>query len=178
MSRILKTAELELFDENGELYSQPGSDGCDYVDSASFERVQFANFYTRDVEEVRQAAFSNPGAKESYENWFKKSIEAFPSVYHYSWYDLERKIKTYKNYWSQHWQSLYNIDQEDNSENNMFFNKSWNDVSDKEISELANKLKEEMGGWIFHQKVDFSKPTPHMTLERKHPITILEWLKK
>ena len=47
-------------------------------------------------------------------------IENLPGVHHYSWYDLERKINTYKNYWSQHWQSLYNITQEDTPENNMF----------------------------------------------------------
>ena len=170
--------ELRKFDKNGELYSAPGSDGCDYVDSASFERVPFANFYTKDVEEVRHASVTNPGAKDGYESWFKSSIEAFPSVHHYSWFDLERKINTYKNYWSKHWQSLYNISQDDTADNNMFFNKSWADVTDVEISELALKLKNEMGGWIFHQKIDFSKPTPHMTIDRDHPETIKEWLKK
>lgn len=170
--------ELRKFDKNGELYSAPGSDGCDYVDSASFERVPFANFYTKDVEEVRLASITNPGAKDGYESWFKSSIEAFPSVHHYSWFDLERKINTYKNYWSKHWQSLYNISQDDTADNNMFFNKSWSDVTNTEISELALKLKNEMGGWIFHQKIDFSKPTPHMTIDREHPETIKEWLKK
>ena len=63
-----------------------------------------------------------------------------PGVYHYSWYDLSRKIKTYKNYWSQHWQSMYNIVQEDTIENNMFFDKPWSEVTDSEIDNLAKKL--------------------------------------
>ena len=59
--------------------------------------------------------------------------------------------------------------QADIPENNMFFNKSWAEVTDKEISEMANKLKNKMGGWIFHNKVDFEKPTPHVYIEREEP---------
>ena len=108
--------------------------------SSNFERTPFANFYTKDVDEVRRAGFTNPGAKKGYQDWFKNSIEAFPSVHHYSWYDISRKISTYKNYWSKHWQSLYDIEQEDTPENNMFFNKKWSDVTESEIEDLANKL--------------------------------------
>ena len=60
----------------------------------------------------------------------------------------------------------------------MFFDKPWSKVSDEEISTLATRLKSEMGGWIFHQKIDFSKPTPHMTVNRDHPDAIKEWIKK
>ena len=52
----------------------------------------------------------------------------------------------------------------------MFFDKSWADVSDEEIKELAIKLKNKMGGWIFHNKVDLDKPTPHVYIEREEPI--------
>ena len=68
------------------------------------------------------------------------AISELPSVHHYSWFDIERKIKTYSGFWSRHWQSLYNIDQEDTSENNMFFDKSWTNVSDQEIKDMAENL--------------------------------------
>ena len=61
------------------------------------------------------------------------------------------------------------IKQEDNAENNMFFQKPWSDVSDSDIVTLSNRLSEEIGGWVFHSPVDFSKPTPHLTIERSQP---------
>ena len=64
---------------------------------------------------------------------------------------------------------MYNIDQDDIPENNMFFDKKWSEVSDEEIKDMAKDLKEKMGGWIFHSKVDFEKPTPHVCLERSQP---------
>jgi glycosyltransferase involved in cell wall biosynthesis len=170
--------DLRKFDKDGNLYSLPGTDGCDYIMSANFERVPFANFYTKDVEELRSVGLTDPGARESYQTWFKKSIDAFPSVHHYSWYDISRKIKTYKNYWSQHWQSLYNIPQSDTPDNNMFFNKAWSEVTESEIEDLAIKLSDKMGGWIFHQKIDFNSPTPHLELDQSHPDIIKEWIQK
>ena len=97
---------------------------------------------------------------------------------HYSWFDIERKIKTYKNYWQRHWESLYNIRQEDTVENNMFFNKKWSEVTDQDIEDLASRLEEEMGGWIFHKKIDFNNPTPSLNVEdNAHPEKIKEWIK-
>lgn len=163
-------AHLRRTDENGDLYSMPGSDGCDYVHSESFELIPHASFYTEEVHNARAAAVSgNKEAQEAYQNWFNTVIDQLPGVHHYSWFDLERKISTYKNYWSRHWQSLYNIEQEDTVENNMFFDKKWSDVTEKDISTLSNRLKEEMGGWIFHEKVDFSRPTPYLILEQDQP---------
>ena len=51
----------------------------------------------------------------------------------------------------------------------MFFDKSWCDVSDKEIDDLSAKLSEKMGGWIFHKKIDFSKPTPYVKINKNEP---------
>ena len=106
---------------------------------------------------------------QEYQVWFDRLVELMPCVYHYSWYDIERKIKTYKNFWQKHWESLYNIKQEDTAENNMFFNKSWSDVTDEEIKILAERLTKEMGGWVFHSKIDFNQKYPHLTLNSKQP---------
>ena len=110
--------------------------------------------------------------------WFQEMTNNLPSVHHYSWFDIKRKIRTYKNYWSKHWQSLYNISQDDTAENNMFFNKPWSETTDEELDNFAEKLANEMGGWIFHTKVDFSKKTPHIQLNQGHPDMINTWVNK
>jgi hypothetical protein len=51
----------------------------------------------------------------------------------------------------------------------MFFEKEWKNVSDADIEDLSAKLSSEMGGWIFHSRVDFSTPTPHMKCARNEP---------
>ena len=58
----------------------------------------------------------------------------------------------------------------------MFFDKAWKDVTEEEIDELALELKEKMGGWVFHERVDFSKPTKHLSLNITHPEAIKEFL--
>lgn len=172
-------AHLRRFDEDGRMFAAPGTDGCDYIRTDTFQVIPCANFYDEQADEVRKLALA--GDKErvaDYDKWFRSAISQLPSVYHYSWFDIERKINTYKNYWSKHWQSLYNVSQEDTAENNMFFNKPWSEVNKKEIKALAKKLSKEMGGWIFHEKIDFSKKTPHVSPPHGHPSFISEWIKK
>jgi len=162
--------QLRREDEKGMLYASPGTDGCDYIDNQNFEQIPCMNFYSQEIHDIRIKSLSgDEKALEVYENWFNNIVENLPGVHHYSWIDLERKIKTYKNYWSKHWQSLYNIEQEDTPENNMFFDKKWSEVTDDEIVKLAANLKNKMGGWIFHSKVDFDNPTPHAYIERGQP---------
>ena len=60
----------------------------------------------------------------------------------------------------------------------MFFNKPWSETTDEELDDLAERLADEMGGWIFHTKVDFSKKTPHMQLSQGHPDMISTWVNK
>ena len=163
-------AELRRYDENGELYAAPGTDSCDYIDKDTFNRISFSTFYTQDIHNLRMSSIQ--GSKESldqYELWFNKAVENLPGVYHYSWYNLPQKIKNYRDYWTRFWQSMYGIKQEDTADKNMFFDKPWAEVTDQEIDDLSVKLESEMGGWIFHEKVDFSRKTPHVTINRAEP---------
>ena len=167
--------ELRMIDSNEYLYAKPGTDGCDYIDFETHERIPHASFYTHEVESIRAAALSgNEENRKKYEEWFERATEMLPSVHHYSWIDIPRKIRTYKNYWSKHWQSLYDITQEDTAENNMFFDKPWSEVTEKEIDALGSKLSKEMGGWVFHSKVDFSAKTPHIQLQAGQPAIMKE----
>ena len=157
---------LRQTDSEGRLFSRPGTDGCDYIFKDTLEVVPHATFYTEEAHAARNAALKGDReALQHYETWFKSAISSLPSVRHFSWFDIERKIKTYRGYWQKHWESLYNIRQEDTAENNMFFDKPWSEVTDEEIESLAKRLSTELGGHIFHSKVDWSRPTPHLKIE-------------
>jgi hypothetical protein len=153
--------ELRRFDENGDLYAAQGTDGCDYVHAETFEKIAHATFYNEHAHNARAHALNgNSQALEAYQVWLQNCVNLLPGVEHFSWMDIERKIKTYKNYWQKHWESLYDIKQEDTAENNMFFGKPWSEVTDEEITTFAQELSEKTAGHIFHSKVDLNKPTP------------------
>tara|TARA_Y100001972_G_C7667883_1_gene338368 strand:- start:9143 stop:10120 length:978 start_codon:yes stop_codon:yes gene_type:complete len=157
--------KLRRYDEKGNLYAAEGTDGCNYIHSETYEILPAATFYSQEIENIRQAA--NTGEQQFlniYKDVLEKVTSQLPTVYHYSWYNLERKIKNYRDYWSKFWCSLYNKTLEDTPENNMMFNKSWSEVSEDEIKELSLKLEKEMGGWIFHRKIDWSQKTSWINL--------------
>jgi len=157
---------LRRSDPDGHLYAAPGTDGCDYVHSETGAVIPHGSFYTVEVHNARMAALQgNADALRGYTDWFRRVTEALPGVLHYSWYDIPRKIRTYRDYWSQHWQSLYDIRQEDTAENNMFFDLPWSEVTEEEIEALGKRLADELGGHVFHSKVDFSRPTPWIEWE-------------
>ena len=152
---------LRLTDTEGNIYARQGTDGCDYVYADSGELVPHSSFYTQAAHNARIAALSgNTDALSAYEKWFNETLTHLPAVRHFSWIDIKRKILTYKNYWQRHWESLYGISQDDTAENNKFFDKPWSQVTDAEIDALAKRMSKELGGHIFHSKINWSKPTP------------------
>ena len=59
----------------------------------------------------------------------------------------------------------------------MFFDKPWAEVTDVDISNLAHRLEQEMGGWIFHRKIDWNNPTPSVRIEgMAHPEVMQDWM--
>lgn len=159
-------APLRQYDEEGKLYALQGTDGCDYIHSETGDYIPYSNFYNEHAHNTRMHALEgNQEAMQAYADWFMRSVHALPSIRHFSWCDIRRKIRTYKDYWSRHWQSLYNVTQEDTAKNNMFFNKPWSEVTDADIDELAIRLAKEKGGHVFHQKIDWSKPSPWIELK-------------
>jgi glycosyltransferase involved in cell wall biosynthesis len=158
-------AELRRYREDGTVYSMPGSDSCDYINSITGVVVPHIGFYDENVHNVRvQALLGNEKALKIYEEWFQKVVDNLPTVIHYSWFDIERKLKMYKYHWSKFWTSLYGIEYQDTPEQNMVFEKSWSDVTEEDIKEMANLLSEKTGGHIFHKKFDPEKITPHIKL--------------
>jgi glycosyltransferase involved in cell wall biosynthesis len=158
-------AYLRAYDENGELYAKIGTDGCDYVTKDSGEIVPYSSFYNQNVHNARITAVAgNKEALTAYEKWFRTAITELPSVRHFSWVDMERKIRNYRDFWQKFWESLYNVKHEDTAQNNMFFDKPWAEVTEDEIKNLAYRLSNETGGHVFHTKVNLNKPTPYLSI--------------
>lgn len=159
---------LRHVDANGDTYAEPGTDGCDMISVANGNPCNCVSFYSTEIENLRRVAMmGNVQAKQEYEQWFNNATEQLPGVFHYSWFDLSRKIKLYKGYWTRHWSSLYNKTMDDTAETNMMFDAPWSDVTDEMIEARAKELKE-IGGWIWHRKWDGSK-TPWINSKRTQP---------
>lgn len=165
--------ELRREDADGQ-YAAQGTDGCDMVSKATGERLPFIGFYTAEIDNVRKVALAgNEQARKQYEAWFNDVVSQLPGVFHYSWFDLPRKIKLYRDYWQNHWAALWNMDTSDTVGNNMMFDKPWSEVTDSEIVERARLMKDKLGGWIWHKKWDSQATTPHITCIRTQPEVML-----
>jgi glycosyltransferase involved in cell wall biosynthesis len=177
---VPKNLRVVSHDENSqfEYYAKQGTDGCDYVHAETGEVIPFANFYTGDVEMLRRSAVSgNEESLSNYAKWLNIAVSELPGVYHFSWFDIERKIHSFKGYWAKHWKALYDIDVEDTAENNVMFDVPWSEVSDEMIAERARELAEGTGGWIFHQKWDGTN-IPHVQIHRNPPKFIADWVEE
>jgi len=162
--------DLRKVDSEGITIAIGGTDGCDMIDTETGERLPHMSFYTPDIEGVRQAAMiGNQEALQQYENWFNSAVAQLPCVFHYSWHDMPRKIKLYRDYWQNHWLGLWDKDTSDSVENNMMFDCPWSEVSDKMIEDRAAELSSKLGGWIWHKKWDGVTTTPHITCNRTEP---------
>jgi glycosyltransferase involved in cell wall biosynthesis len=161
--------ELRRYDEDGLLYAAPGTDSCDMIDVNTGSRLPHASFYDENVEAIRRRALSGDRqALEEYERWFNSIVNELPGVYHYSWYDIPRKIKLYKDWFARFWRSLYGLDMSDTAENNVMFDVPWKEVTEDMIKTRGQELKEKTGGWIWHKKWDGSS-TPSIRCNRSEP---------
>ena len=89
--------------KTGRLHAKKGmSDGCEYIDVITGEYVPHKGFYSREIEELRTKL------PEEYGRRMNAIFEELPCVFHYSWCDLSRKIKNFKQFWNKCWSNLYN----------------------------------------------------------------------
>ena len=164
-------AELRLKDDDGHLYADKGTDSCDYIDTDSYKRIQHATFYDETAHEIRVKGLQGDAtAVKVYEDWMNQIVDLLPTVYHYSWYDIERKISSYQGHWNKFWRSMYDLETEDTPENNVCFDKPWSEVTSDDIKVFAQRLEEEQGGHIFHRKIDWSVTTPWIEIKGDGPL--------
>ena len=162
-------AHLRKFSSTGELYALPGTDGCDMIDSETGAPLPHATFFSQEHEQLRIIALTSKSPHSAYQDWFNEAVNNLPSVFHWSWLDIERKIRLYRDYWTSHWITLTGKEYKDTPHTNMMFDCAWSDVTDKMISKRAKELSK-TGGWIFHSKWN-GEMTPWLKLNRKPPQT-------
>lgn len=163
-------AGLRRFDEDGNVYAAHGTDGCDMIDKRSGEPLPHATFYDANADAARQAALAgDQRAVVAYERWFNDVVSYLPAVFHYSWYDIGRKVRLYRDYWQNHWNALWDKDTADTAENNMMFQAPWSEITDEMIDERAELMREMLGGWVWHRPWDGVTRTPHITCKRTQP---------
>jgi glycosyltransferase involved in cell wall biosynthesis len=161
--------QLRAQDDKGELYARPGTDGCDLIHTETGDPIPHITFWNAELEGLRQAALNNQdGALQKYQEVMNQIVRDVPSVFHYSWYDMERKIRLYRDYWQNHWNDLYNKSSADTAENNMFFGVPWADVTDEMIKMLAISLSALTGGHVFHSKWT-GQHTPSIKIAMSEP---------
>jgi hypothetical protein len=171
-------ADLRKFDDQGNLCAAEGTDGCDMIDATTGERINHVSFYSPEADNARRSAMiGNTTALNDYNKWFNTVIENLPGVFHYSWYDLERKMRLYRDYWTRHWESLSGKTYEDTAQSNMMFDVPWSQVTDDMIKTRASEFKSKLGGWIWHRKWDGTATTPHLTINRSQPKIMLNRMK-
>ena len=117
---------------------------------------------------------SNQQAKLQYEAWFNNVVQNLPCVFHYSWYDLPRKIRLYRDYWQSHWNALWDKDASDTASNNMMFGIPWSEVTDAMIEQKAKEMKDKLGGWIWHRPWDGVTCTDSIKCVRTQPSIMLK----
>ena len=163
--------------ENGLLYAMQGTDTCDYIHKVTKERLPFLNIVTNESEKLRLDGLKGSIVSlKLYENFINKTMEEVPTVFHYSWFNIERKINQYKLFWTDFWKSMYDEDRDEKT--NPFFNGMlWSEVSDELIKEKANLLEQKTGGHIFHSPWNGTS-TPSIKITKQHPTIMKEWILK
>lgn len=170
--------ELRTTDQvSGLEYAKPGTDTCDYISRATGERYQCMFFIPPELEKARHSAIrSNPFDPnlKAFESWFNSCLQQLPGVYHYSWFNIERKIRQYRLFWTSFWKAMYNQDRDER--NNPFFpNLLWSEVTEEMMKNTASVLEANTGGHVFHVPWDGST-TNSIRVFKDHPQLMNDWI--
>jgi glycosyltransferase involved in cell wall biosynthesis len=144
-------------EKTGKVYAREGmSDGCEYVNVISAEMLPHTGFWNEKFETVRQ------NFPERYAEVMNQVVETIPSVWHYSWYDLPRKVKQLKKggVWDRMWSLLY---QKESME------RFPGVETDEQVKELCQKL-------YVHGGEDSDKLKYKFKLNKAHPALVQKWL--
>lgn len=89
-------------EKSGRIYAKQGmSDGCEMIDMVTGEHLPHRGFYSKELEELRQR---DP---VEYGHAMNAVFGKLPSVWHYSWADLSRKVRNFRDFWDRQWSCLY-----------------------------------------------------------------------
>ncbi len=161
---------------NGLLYALPGTDGCNYIDINTRQPIVSTGYTPSYVENCHRLAPKDSIEAFRFEQWTNRQILLTPAVFHYGWYNIERKVRNYKTFWTGFWKALYN-ESRDERDNPMFPGRLWSEVSDAEIVQYAIDLETKTSGHVFHKPWDGSCNNG-ITIKMSHPKIIQPWLEE
>jgi glycosyltransferase involved in cell wall biosynthesis len=99
----INSAARVVDEKTGRTYAKRGmSDGCEYIDVLKGEHLPHTGFWTGELEELRQR---DP---QEYGRRMNDEFDRLPCVFHYSWADLSRKVRNFRDFWDRTWSRLYN----------------------------------------------------------------------
>ncbi len=151
---IARSARL-IDRETGRVYAKQGmSDGCEMIDMVTGEHLPHRGFYSKELEELR---LRDP---VEYGKAMNEVFRKLPSVWHYSWADLPRKIRNFRDFWDGQWGVLYQVTNAPRFPGV---------VSDEDISSTADKLRAR-GGEHGESKT--------FIMERMGPESMKEWMER
>ena len=162
--------------ENGLLYAQHGTDGCDYINQATGNVIPCGGYVPEQVELLKRQAVRDSGPLPIVSRFVNGSLEELPGVFHYSWFNIERKIRNFRVFWNSSWKSLYNEDRDERA-NPFFPGLTWAEVTDDMIRAKALELESKTGGHVFHVPWDGSKNN-FIKIKMNHPQVIQSWVSK
>jgi len=152
---IFKDARV-VDEKTGKTYARKGmSDGCEYIDMMDYTYIPHTGFYDRGMEMLRK---SNP---QAFGEKMNEIYGKLPSVYHYSWCDIPRKIRNFRDFWDKCWSNLYN----DPAPQPRFPEVK----TDEDVLKKATEMKSQGGE---HQKSETFR------LKRSNPAVMKEWLNR
>ena len=155
---INKNARV-IDEKTGKTYAKKGmSDGCEYIDIMTGDFIPHRSFYSRELEMLR---LSDPA---QYAARMNEIFEKLPCIFHYSWANIPRKIRSFRDFWDKCWSNLYN---EEKREQRFFPGRDLSTVTDDEIMVTAIEVQSRGGE---HGQ---SSPQP---LRRSNPTCMDKWL--
>ena len=153
-------AHARITDEQtGRVYAKKGlSDGCEYVNVMNYEMLPHVGFYNAQIEQART---TNP---DQYASIMNQVFNQLPSIYHYSWFDLPRKINQLKKggVWDKMWSLLYKEETQERFPGV---------ETEEQVLDLSKKLHLQGGEDSDQIKYKFQ-------LNRTMPAIMKDWIKK
>jgi hypothetical protein len=123
---------------------------------------------------MKQASVKDEKLVPKVEKFLNETYSQLPGVHHYSWFNIERKIKNYRTFWTTFWPAMYN-ETRDEKNNPMFPGLTWEEVTEDMTKQKAIELEQGTGGHIFHRPWDGSRNNSYR-VEMGHPDLVKEWI--
>jgi hypothetical protein len=166
--------QLRNYAPDGLLYAMHGTDGCDYISTITGNPIPCAGFLPEGFDKMKHSAIRDEKLVPKTERFINEFLKQLPAVHHYSWFNIERKIKNYRTFWTMFWKCMYNEDRDERG-NPFFHGLLWAEVTDDMIKEKALMLEAGTNGHVFHTPWDGSK-TNGYKVDMGNPAIIKEWI--